>query len=98
MIPVIIFYIHFVFLVYIFTKTYIEENILSALLSVVFIVIIFSVGWTISEFIMSLFMESEGVSLLFPRYAFSLMILSVIEVFFYRFYYSKKPDKKTVLN
>ncbi len=95
MIPVLIFYIHVVFLVYLFSKNFTEENFLSGFLSVLFVVIIFSVGWTISEFLMSLFMESKGFGLLFPRAAFSLMLLSIMELIFYKFYFKKKAVKQT---
>jgi hypothetical protein len=90
MIAVVIFYIHVIFLVYVFTKNYIEENLLSALLSSIFIVILFSVGWTLSEFLMSLFMDDKGLSLLFPRAAFSLTLLTILELIFYRFYFKSK--------
>jgi hypothetical protein len=90
MIEVIIFYAHVIFLVYIFTKTYLEESLLQGFLSAVFIVILFSVGWVISELIMSQFMPIEGVSRAFPRSAFSLALLAIIEIFFYKFYYSSK--------
>lgn len=93
MIPVFIFYIHIIFLVYLFSKNYIEENFLSGFLSTLFVVIIFSVGWTISEFIMSFIMESRGLSLLFPRAAFSLMLLTIMELIFYKFYFKKKSSK-----
>jgi hypothetical protein len=98
MIPVIIFYIHFVFLVYVFTKNFIEETVQSAILNVVFVIIIFSVGWTVSEFLMSLIMGDKGVSLLLPRYAFSLTFLTVIEFFFYRFYYLSKSRSERPVN
>ena len=90
MIPVVVFYVHVVFLIYIFTKNFIEENFVSGFLSVLFVVIIFSVGWTISEFIMSLFMESKGLGLLFPRAAFSLILLTIMELIFYKFYFRKQ--------
>jgi hypothetical protein len=90
MVAVIIFYIHVIFLVYIFTKNLLDEGKVGAFLSVIFIVIIFSVGWTISEFAMSLIMDSKGVGLLFPRYAFSLMLLTILELILYKFYYSGK--------
>ena len=93
MIPVLIFYIHIVFLVYLFSKNFIEENFLSGFLSTLFVVIIFSVGWTISEFVMSFFMESKGLNLLFPRAAFSLMLLTSMELIFYKFYFKKKSSK-----
>ena len=90
MVAVIIFYIHVIFLVYIFTKNLLDEGKVSAFLSVIFIVIIFSVGWTISEFAMSLFMDSKGLGLLFPRYAFSLTLLTLLELILYKFYYSRR--------
>lgn len=90
MIPVIVFYIHVVFGVYSFTRNYILESFLSGFLSLIFVVVIFSVGWTISEFVMSLFMKAEGLSLLFPRAAFSLLLVTILEVIFYSFYYGRK--------
>lgn len=93
MIAVFIFYIHVVFLAYVFTKDYIEDGLLTAFLSAIFIVIIFSVGWTLSEFVMSFLMEPEGFGLLFPRAAFSLVLLSIMETVFYKFYFSKKTAR-----
>ncbi len=93
MIAVFIFYIHVVFLAYVFTKDYLEDGFTAGLLSAILIVIIFSVGWTLSEFIMGFFMKSEGLGLLFPRAAFSLTLLTIIEAVFYRFYFSKKAAK-----
>jgi hypothetical protein len=93
MIAVFIFYIHVVFLAYVFTKDYIEDGFTAGLLSAILIVIIFSVGWTLSEFLMELFMEPEGLGLLFPRAAFSLTLLTIVEAVFYKFYFSKKSAK-----
>jgi len=90
MIPVVIFYAHVVFLVYMFSKNFVEEGGLSAFLSILFIVVIFSVGWTFSEFVIGFFMKPEGLSLLFPRAAFSLILLTMLEVVFYKFYYGSK--------
>lgn len=90
MIPVFIFFLHTLLLVYIFSKNYIEEGMLSAFLSVLFVIIIFSVGWTFSEFVLGFFMGIEGFGLLFPRAAFSLAMLTILESVFYKFYYSKK--------
>src|SRR5436853_3705621 len=95
MIPVFVFFIHTIFLVYIFSKNYIEEGMLSAFLSILFVIIIFSVGWTFSEFILGFFMGIEGFGLLFPRAAFSLSLLTILEVFFYRFYYERKTVVKS---
>jgi hypothetical protein len=93
MIAVVIFYIHVVFLVYVFTKDYLEDGFAAGILSAILIVVIFSVGWTLSEFFMSLFMDEKGLGLLFPRAAFSLLLLSLIELIFYKFYFSRKSAK-----
>ena len=93
MIAVFIFYLHVVFLAYVFTKDYIEEGFTTGLLSAILIVIIFSVGWTLSEFLMGFFIQSEGLGLLFPRAAFSLTLLTIIEAVFYKFYFSKKSAR-----
>jgi hypothetical protein len=95
MIPVIVFYAHVVFLVYMFTKNLIEEGGLSAFLSILFIIVIFSVGWTFSEFLLGFFIKPEGFSLMFPRAAFSLLLLTIIETIFYKFYYSGKARAKS---
>jgi hypothetical protein len=73
-----------------FTKNFIEEGGVSAFLSILFIIVIFSVGWTLSEFFIGFFIKPEGFGLLFPRAAFSLLLLSIIEIFFYKFYYGSK--------
>lgn len=91
MIEVFIFYFHVIFFVYVFAKNFVEENIVSALLSTIFVVIIFSVGWTFSAFVIGLVMPSEVLSKILTRPAFSLALLSILEVIFYKFYYSKKP-------
>ena len=92
MIPVVIFYAHLVFLVYMFTKNLIEEGRVSAFLSILFIIVIFSVGWTFSEFLLGFFIKPECFGLMFPRAAFSLLLLTTIEIIFYKFYYKSKAQ------
>ncbi len=94
MIPVFVFYAHLVFLVYMFTKNLIEEGRVSAFLSILFIIVIFSVGWTFSEFLLGFFIKPEGFGLMFPRAAFSLILLTIIEIIFYKFYYKSKAPKE----
>lgn len=93
MIEVLIFYGHVVFLVYVFVKTFVEEKFSSALLSSIFVVVIFSVGWTFSAFIIALFIPPEGLTKILTRAAFSLALLTFMEVIFYRFYFARKPVK-----
>jgi len=95
MVAVFIFYLHVVFLAYAFTKNFVEDSLTRAILSSIFIIVLFSVGWTFSEFVLGYIMESEGLSLIFPRAAFSLMLLTVMEVIFYRYYYTGKSRTVT---
>lgn len=96
MISAIIFTGHLVFLLYIFTKKWQDESLQSAFLNLVFIVILFSVGWSISTMFVKLFFDPQGLGIHFDRDAISLSLLSIIEVFFYRMYYKEKatPDDK----
>ena len=90
MIEVIIFYVHVIFLVYIFAKTFVDEKFASALLSAIFVIIIFSVGWTLSAFVIAFFIPPQGLTRILTRAAFSLALLSTLEIIFYRFYYGRK--------
>ncbi|MGB9696233.1 MAG: hypothetical protein ACP5P3_03490 [Ignavibacteria bacterium] len=115
MIPVLLFFIHTIFAVYVFVKTYQSEGLIQAFLNVAFIIIIFSVGWTISDLIMGFFISAEGyrVSLpttklamillkisgfiritqdsiiVMPRDSISLLGLSIMEYFFYKFLFKE---------
>ncbi len=93
MIEVILFYAHAVFFVYIFAKNYVEVNTNSAFLSTIFVIIIFTVGWTFSAFVIGFFIPEEGLTRILTKAAFSLALLTVLELFFYKFYLAKgKPS------
>jgi uncharacterized membrane protein YhdT len=87
MITAIIFFAHFIFLLIIFTKKWQEEGISSAWMNVGLIVILFAVGWTVTGMIAKILMEQAGFGIHFDRDTFSLTLLTIMEVFFYRFYY-----------
>jgi hypothetical protein len=89
MITAFIFFGHLFFALYIFTKKWQDENLKSALLNLVLISILFSVGWTITTIISQTFMEPEGFGIQFNRDTFSLTLLSIVEFFFYRIYYKE---------
>lgn len=95
MIEVIIFYAHVIFLVYVFAKTFVEERFSNALLSAIFIVIIFSVGWTLSAFVIALFIPPQGLTRILTRAAFSLALLTLLEILLYKFYFSRKPVRSS---
>lgn len=97
MITALIFFIHLLFALIIFTKKWQEEKLSSAYANLALIGILFAVGWTISTMITKLFLEPQGFGIQFDRDAFSLTLLSISEYFFYRFYYadaSTEGDKE----
>jgi hypothetical protein len=97
MISAFIFFAHFIFLLIIYTWKWQREGISGALLNVSLILILFAVGWTITGMIAKFLMEPEGFGLYYDRDTFSLTLLTIIEILFYRFYYktSIAGDKGT---
>ena len=94
MIEVILFFLHVIFFVYIFAKNYVEENLLSAFLSTIFVIVIFSVGWTFSAFVIGFFIPENGLTRILTKAAFSLTLLTVLEAIFYKFYYGTDKTAK----
>jgi len=116
LIPVIIFFAHAIFAVWAFAKSYQSDGIVQAFLNVFFIVVLFTVGWTISDLVVGFLISDAGyevllpsgsVSMFFlkitgfivvygngygrilPKDAISLVVLTAIEYFFYRFYFKQ---------
>jgi hypothetical protein len=87
MIAAFIFYLHFLFAIIIFTKKWQEEGISSAFLNVALILILFAVGWTITSLLAKFIMEPPGFGLYFDRDTFSLTLLTLVELVFYKLYY-----------
>jgi hypothetical protein len=90
MIPLIIFYLHIVGISAAFTSEYQKDGIGSAFLSIGFIVLIFSVGWTISSFVLKYIMSEAGFGIWLNRDAISLLLLTIGEAIFYYNYYNEE--------
>lgn len=90
MITAFIFFIHFIFVLVIFTKKWQEEGLAAGFINIALIGILFAVGWTITGIVAQLIMEQRGFGIFFDRDTFSLTLLSIAEYFFYRFYYADK--------
>ncbi len=124
MITVIIFYLHTIFAIFVFAKSYQSDGLIQAFLNVIFIIIIFTVGWTLTDVIIGLIVSDKGYIinikyksfldeilrltgfykplgdnkvLLTPKDTISLIVLTIIEVFFYRFFYSLGKVKEEKL-
>lgn len=94
MITALIFCAHLVFITVVFTKKWQNESLASAWTNTALIILLFSVGWSISGMIAKIVMEKEGLGLYFDRDTFSLTLLTIGEFFLYRWYYGEKDTPK----
>lgn len=85
----IIFAGHLIFILYIFTKKWQDDSLSSAFTNLALIIILFSVGWSISTSLVKLVFEPKGFGLYYNSDDISLTILSIAEYLFYRIYYGK---------
>lgn len=87
MINAFIFFLHFIFVLYIFTKKWQDESLSSSFINLALITLLFTVGWAISSSVTQLVINKKGFGIYFDRDAISLTLLSIVEYLFYRVYY-----------
>ncbi len=87
MVTALIFAIHLIFALIIFTVKWQQESVTAAFLNIALIGILFSVGWSLTGIFAQLIMGPKGLGIYFDRDAFSLSILIIAEFFFYKMYY-----------
>jgi hypothetical protein len=93
MINAFIFFLHFIFILYIFTKKWQDESLGSAFINLALITLLFTVGWAIASSATQLVINKKGLGIYYDRDAISLTILAVVEFFFYKIYYfDEKSD------
>ncbi|MBI3189413.1 MAG: hypothetical protein HYZ33_02075 [Ignavibacteriales bacterium] len=85
MIILFVFYLHTVAAIYTFTKRWQETSFTWGFLSVILIVLIFSVGWTLTDSFLKLVVEKKGFGPLFDRDAMALVLVTMIEILFLYF-------------
>ncbi len=83
MITLFIFYGHVVAAVAVYTKRWQESGWKEGVLAVCFILLIFSVGWSISTFLLKLVVTEKGFGVWLDRDTLSLVVLTVMEAAFY---------------
>jgi glucan phosphoethanolaminetransferase (alkaline phosphatase superfamily) len=98
MIPLIVFYLHILAFVAVFTKRYQAESIGEGFLAVFFMGLIFFVGWAMASFIMKLLMPEAGLAPWFDRDAASLLLLTLAEGVLYYFYFRDEANAETARN
>jgi formate hydrogenlyase subunit 3/multisubunit Na+/H+ antiporter MnhD subunit len=97
MISALIFSAHLVFILIIFTIKWQNESLSTAFTNLALIIVLFAVGWSIATAVVKIFIDSKGFGIQFDADTISLAILTIVEYFFYRFYYrdNKKEEDKT---
>jgi len=96
MISLLVFYLHVVALVWVFTRRWQQEGLGEGFLAIFFMALIFFVGWSMTSFLTKLVMSKEGFGTLLDRDAVSLLLLTIGEVIFYKFFFrTEQPDSST---
>lgn len=90
MVPLLVFYLHVVGFALGFTKRWQEEGVSEGALVVVFMALIFFVGWSMTSFVVRLVLAPEGFGRWFDADAASLTLLTLLEGIFYYFYFRKE--------
>ncbi|MBX3007595.1 MAG: hypothetical protein KF816_06155 [Melioribacteraceae bacterium] len=93
MISAFIFALHLLFILYVFSLKWQSESIGSGFINLALIVILFTIGWSITSTFAKVLFDQKGFGVHFDRDTISLFSLAIIEYFFYKFYYGE--DKTT---
>jgi hypothetical protein len=87
MIELIIYQLHIVAALYAFTKNWQRRRFSYAILSILIILLVFSIGWALTTPIAQLIMPLKWNTIYFKRDTLSLILLFIPEVFFfYKFF------------
>jgi hypothetical protein len=92
MIPLGVFYLHVVFVTWLFTRWWQREGVGDGLLAVFFAGLIFFVGWAVSSFLIRLIVPDGSSSPLDPD-SLALLLLTGAESVFYYFYLRSEDEK-----
>jgi hypothetical protein len=93
MIELVIFYLHVVTFTAVFTKRWQEEGTKEGILSVIFMTLIFFVGWSMASFIARIVLPAQGIAKMFDNDAAALTLLTVAEAVFYYFYFKGESNE-----
>lgn len=87
MVIAIIFLLHLIFIGFVFYQRWKNDSLSSAFIDLLLIIIMFSIGWSLTTMISKLFWEPIGFGRYFNRDTISLTILTIGEFFFFRIYF-----------
>ncbi len=83
MITLLVFAAHTIAAVALYTKRWQEADWKEGLLAVGFLLLVFSVGWSISTFLLKLFVNERGFAPWLDRDTLSLLLLTLMETLFF---------------
>ncbi|MCP5062120.1 MAG: hypothetical protein GY936_06615 [Ignavibacteriae bacterium] len=89
-----IFLLHIILTIYVFVKKQKSDSLSAAFIDLILIIIIFTVGWSISTMICKIFWEPIGFGIHFDRDTIALTLLTIGEFLFYRIYYKNINDNE----
>ncbi len=90
MIAVFIFALHIIAIIVLFIKQYKKEGVGTGILTVCFVVLIFSVGWGMSGFLLKFLIQKEGFAVWLDRDTLSLVAVTLGEIILYYIYFKKE--------
>jgi hypothetical protein len=93
MVALVVFYLHIVTFAAVFTKRWQEEGTKEGVLGVIFMLLIFFVGWSMASFVIKIVMPPGGLGKAFDNDAAALTLLTLAESVFYYFYFRKNPHE-----
>ncbi len=82
-----VFFLHLIFILIVFTRKWQSESLGSAFLNMALIIIIFSIGWSLFGMLVKMIVESEGFGTFYDRDTITLSLLTLSEAAFYRIFY-----------
>lgn len=90
MVNVVLYFFHAVFFIYIVYTRFKNETPSDAALNAALIIILFTVGYSIFDFLTKFIIVDEGFGRDFTRDTLNLTLLSIAEFIFYKNYYFNK--------
>lgn len=89
-----IFLLHIIFTIYVFAKKQKSDSTSAAFIDLILIIIIFTVGWSITTMVCKIFWEPIGFGKYFDRDTIALTLLTIGEFLFYKIYFKDLNRKE----
>ncbi len=92
MIAIFIFTLHVIAVVYVFAKGCVDHKVSEGFINILFVSIIFSVGWTIAGFLVKVLLPPKGFGVWLDSDTLSLLVVTILELILYSLYFWRRAD------